>query len=389
MPPNLKIAYLSTQFYEVKSGPGRFSGYLREFPFREIEFHFFADQIKEAQPRYWPVYKNDFLSKLPLYYFIRAYYLFKSVSKAHKYEKFDAWFCSSYVEALFLLFYKPDVPVYVCVNDYNALLIWHQWRKKIQKIGLRKFLARLNTRVFEYMVCHNADKVVANSKFNQALIIKHYGVPTSKCLLLYKVVDLSFFKPDDNSRIPPRKFLFVKNDFMRGGLDVIMQALSSLPWKHEIALTVAGISETHQAEVKNMAEKNGLEKQVTILGLIDKDTLRKLYTSHDVFISMAREEALGVACMEAMASGLPVIATQVGGLPEVLDEGRAGFMIEPDNANALVRLLESLEENHAQITQKAQYALEHCKKFSYEHLEKNLLVLFQELQSQKSLQNQK
>ena len=343
MAQKLKIAYLTTQFNEVKSGPGRFAGYLRAFPFQHLELHFFSDQISTPQPGYWPVFLHKKLSKWPLYYFFRAYYLFKALRAAHKAEQFDAWFCSSYVEALFLLFYKPDVPVYVCVNDYNALLIFQGLGQKIKSIGWKKTLARIQTRLFEHMVTKNADFVVANSLYNRALILKHYNITLSRCLLLYKVVDLSFFEFKERKSAPLRKFLFVKNDFIRGGLDTILEALSRHIHADEITLTVAGISPENQAFVQQMVKQNNMQNRVNMLGLVDKDTLKELYHSHDVFISMAREEALGVACMEAMASGIPVIATNVGGLPEVLDNGNAGFMLPPDNVAALLELLQAID----------------------------------------------
>lgn len=379
MPKRLKIAYLTTQFYEVKSGPGRFAGYLREFKFKQLDLHFFSDQIKEAKPGYWPVYEHKTLSKWPLYYFLRAYYLFKAVYKAQKTVCFDAWFCSSYVEALFLLFYKPEVPVYVCVNDYNALLIFKGITQKIASIGWRKTLARILTRIFEQAVTKNADYVVANSLYNKDLIIKHYNITVSRCLLLYKVVDLSFFEYKERPITKLRQFLFVKNDYMRGGLDTILQALAQLPHTQQITLSIAGISPENQLVVSDMVKHYGMQNRVTILGLVDKNTLKTLYHTHDVFISMAREEALGVACMEAMASGIPVIATNVGGLPEVLDNGNAAFMIPPNNAEALVDLLTYIEQNPVLISEKIQHGRIQIRKFDFLNLEQNLLRLFENL----------
>jgi glycosyltransferase involved in cell wall biosynthesis len=94
---------------------------------------------------------------------------------------------------------------------------------------------------------------------------------------------------------------------------------------------------------------------------------------------MAREEALGVACMEAMASGIPVIATNVGGLPEVLDNGNAAFMIPPNNAEALVDLLTYIEQNPVLISEKIQHGRIQIRKFDFLNLEQNLLRLFENL----------
>ena len=98
----------------------------------------------------------------------------------------------------------------------------------------------------------------------------------------------------------------------------------------------------------------------------------ELIDKADVFISMSRQEALGVSCLEAMAAGLPIIATDAGGLKEVLDYGKAGCMLPVDDAGALLQLLTLLESEPELLLEKAAHAKIHVANFSVDNLEKNL-----------------
>jgi glycosyltransferase involved in cell wall biosynthesis len=96
----------------------------------------------------------------------------------------------------------------------------------------------------------------------------------------------------------------------------------------------------------------------------------------DVFINMAYQEALGVSCLEAMACGAPVIASNAGGLPEVLDNGKAGFLLEPGDETGLAQLINQLWQQPELMQEKSRHALQQVQKFSLSNLEQNLFDLF-------------
>ena len=128
--------------------------------------------------------------------------------------------------------------------------------------------------------------------------------------------------------------------------------------------------------VEQLAKEAAYIGKLRIEGLVNRDRIKELHNEAQLFITMSHREALGVSCLEALACGTPVIATRVGGLPEVLDDGNAGFLVETNSDQELKNLLENLWENPLPMQEKIENGRKHAAKFDVSHLEENLLALF-------------
>lgn len=371
----MKIAFLTTQFNEVKSGPGRFAEYLRQMDSEQLEIHFFSNQIEVDLQREWSIRLPKWVKKLPLSWLPRSFAFAKKVKQVNQFQHFDWVLASDYAVGWALAMQKPETKLAIMVNDDNFLLIYQPGSHQ-NGMSTSKRWARRMGYFFEKAAVKKADLIVSNSLYTKSLVEKIYPVPSSKSKLLYKAVDLSWFNWKERKSIPPRHFLFVKNDWRRGGLDLILHTFSKLPHQREIQFTLAGISESEREIVSELIQKSGFQGDSVILGLIKRPELKQLIDRADVFISMSRQEALGVSCLEAMAAGLPVIATDAGGLKEVLDNGNAGCMLPVGDEDSLLQLLDLLEENPQILMEKAKYAREHVANFSLENLSRNLKNLF-------------
>jgi glycosyltransferase involved in cell wall biosynthesis len=88
--------------------------------------------------------------------------------------------------------------------------------------------------------------------------------------------------------------------------------------------------------------------------LQSQDELLNLYAQADIFVMPSLTEAFGVVFLEAMAAGLPVIGTRVGGIPEIIEDGHNGMLVEADNMKGLVEAIvlllgnQNLRENFRQ-----------------------------------------
>ncbi|GAI15492.1 unnamed protein product [marine sediment metagenome] len=135
--------------------------------------------------------------------------------------------------------------------------------------------------------------------------------------------------------------LFVGKLAPRKGVDILLRALPQVLRETEVKLVLAGSGNQH--EYQHLAQALGIPDKLCFLGRVPDDTLRLLYSSCDLFVLPSRLEGLGIVVLEAMAAGKPIIATSVGGIPELIESGQNGILVEAGDegklASAIVRVL--------------------------------------------------
>ncbi len=122
------------------------------------------------------------------------------------------------------------------------------------------------------------------------------------------------------------------------GQHVLLEAAARLcPLHPALRILLAGDGED-RAALEGRATKEDLRGRVTFTGRLDDP--RGALAAMDLFVLPSLNEGQGRAAVEAMAAGIPVVASEVGGLPEVLDGGRAGLLVPPGDPEALAAALE-------------------------------------------------
>jgi colanic acid/amylovoran biosynthesis glycosyltransferase len=111
-------------------------------------------------------------------------------------------------------------------------------------------------------------------------------------------------------------------------------------------LTIAGEDEAGGAGYRAVLERDivlrGLHGSVALLGAVSEDRIRFELEAAHVFALASREEPLGVAIMEAMAMGVPIVATRSGGVPELVDDGVDGLLVGAESEEAMARALDRI-----------------------------------------------
>ena len=130
----------------------------------------------------------------------------------------------------------------------------------------------------------------------------------------------------------------VANLFPRKGYDVMLQAMpiihAKAPHAHYLIIGMGG--NAYEQQLRRQVKQFCLEKYVHFLGFhSDFSCLAAL----DVYVQPSRMEGLGIAVLEAMAMNRPVVATDVGGLPEIVQHQRTGLLVKPDDAHALAEAI--------------------------------------------------
>lgn len=233
------------------------------------------------------------------------------------------------------------------------------------------------------IVC--ADKIIAVSEFTKTRIISNYKVPSKKIEVIYNGIDpTGYIFTKEELEQTKRQFnldekpviLFVgRVDDPRKGLDSLLKAFEKVLREIDAKLIVVGKGD--QTEAKYLAKSLKILKNVVFTGFIDDITLKKYYVLSDVYVCPSRLEGFGLTILEAMAAGKPVIATDVGAIPEII--GEAGVLVEPENPEALARAIIDLLRDEQKMKMLQQKALSRAKKFSWEVAAKKVFETYRSL----------
>lgn len=125
----------------------------------------------------------------------------------------------------------------------------------------------------------------------------------------------------------------------KNAVEDIIVALQFLP--DSVKLLVAGSGPLEES-LKLKVESLQLEEKVTFLGYVSHEELPASFSAADIFVRPSRSEGMGSAFIEAMAAGLPVIATPVGGITDFLRDGETGLFCEVGNPRSIAQKVEKL-----------------------------------------------
>jgi UDP-glucose:(heptosyl)LPS alpha-1,3-glucosyltransferase len=191
--------------------------------------------------------------------------------------------------------------------------------------------------------------IVAIARRGAREIVELYGVPPARLDVVYNGVDLARFHPDNRARwraaaraaagVPSDAFalLFVGSGFERKGLRTALQALAALD-DASARLLVVGKGET--GPYRALAERLGVGGRIGWLGPHPEP--ERWYAAADAVVLPSRYEPFGNVHLEALASGVPVVASRAAGGAEVIEEGKNGAVTDPRDARAIARALMTL-----------------------------------------------
>jgi glycosyltransferase involved in cell wall biosynthesis len=195
-------------------------------------------------------------------------------------------------------------------------------------------------------IWRKAEKVVAISHGLRELALRTR--PSQSIGVIYNGIDTDLFKPEPARQ---RKFkngvrlLCVARLIERKGLDYLFQAISEM--KHpEIKIDLVGTGNNEQ-KLKMKAKELGIEDRVHFNGYKPPDELARLYNRADIFVLPSLSESLGMVLLEAMGCGLPIIASHVGGIPEIVKNGENGILVNSGSAAEIKKAILCLMDDPA------------------------------------------
>ena len=248
----------------------------------------------------------------------------------------------------------------------------------------------------ERQVLHLADRIVAATPAELAQLQWLYQAETRKIEVIPPGVDLSHFYPipRDEARayigVPPcdQMLLFVGRVETLKGIDALIEALALMRQSGEqVCLAVIGgdpdlspeALSDEMTRLQAMREQYGLQESVAFLGRKSQDTLPYYYSAAEAVVVPSHYESFGMVALEAMACGTPVVASQVGGLAFLVQDGITGFTVPVDEPGTLAARLTELVQNPGLREQMGHQAAVFAREYDWEKITERMIKLYKEV----------
>jgi glycosyltransferase involved in cell wall biosynthesis len=211
-----------------------------------------------------------------------------------------------------------------------------------------KSMLRFNflLRRYEKKLMNRSDALIAVSKYTVDELTQLYGINEKKVHVIYNGVDIDLFKPRPHRAELRKEFglnlnekvvLFVGRLYHRKGLETLLHSVPPVLKEYgnvKFVISGTGFKEKEES-LRNLAKELNIEDHVKFMGYVPDDKIPHIYSASDIFVLPAIYENFPFAILEAQSSGLPVISTKVGGIPEFLVDNQNGFLIDPNDPELL------------------------------------------------------
>ena len=228
------------------------------------------------------------------------------------------------------------------------------------------------------------DVKVTVSEYWRRKLEEDYGVDSQ---VIHNGVDMERFNPDEHPT-PEREgadILFVGGLEARKGLEHLFLAVEKLMSQHpNTRLTVlgrSGLTSGKNYDEKRLfsilAKRLGIGRNVRFLEQVTDEQLPSLYALCDIFVLPSRMEGWGLAIMEAMAMMKPVVATRVGGIPELVQHGRTGYLVDAGDVLGLSEAIAGLVEDPSLREKMGREGRESVNEYTWERAARKTLELYE------------
>jgi glycosyltransferase involved in cell wall biosynthesis len=220
-------------------------------------------------------------------------------------------------------------------------------------------------------------KIICVSKQVQIALIEWLPNLQRKSVVIPNAVPV----PDLSNWLTVKKYdvLFVGRLTKAKGVDILIKAIKILKEKYQMDIKTAIVGKGYlEEELKELVMELGIEKEVEFLGI--RRDIEKLMKSTKIFVLPSRWEGLPLTILEAMGSGAGIIATKVGGIPEVIEHEKEGILISPEDSTALAGAITELLKDRELREKLGINAYQKVKeKYSIEVYTRNILGFYKSL----------
>jgi len=284
-----------------------------------------------------------------------------------------------------------NIAAYRCAKRYKKPYIV-QAHGSILTYFQRGTLKIIYDKLWGFDLLFNASKIFVLNKFefNQC---KQLGIPDEKIEIVPNPIDLNLFKKMPERGYFRRKYkipldskviLYLGRIHKIKGVDILVKAFAYLiREKHlkdkDILLVIAGPDDGYLKYTKMLVSYLNIDKYVLFTGPLYGQTKIAAYVDADICVFPSRYETFPVTLLEVYACGKPVIASSVGGLIDLVINGKTGVLVEPGNERSLMRAISFLINNPELIKKMGDNGKEYVKKFDIKKIVERLEKIYKNI----------
>jgi glycosyltransferase involved in cell wall biosynthesis len=231
------------------------------------------------------------------------------------------------------------------------------------------------------------DRIVALTDGEKNDYINLSVCPPEKLLKIHSGVDVKKFMQANGNRVEKRRSLGLdQNEAVIGfvgwllpikGPDYLLKAMDDVWHEHQEASLVLVGKGDMDVDLRAEARKKNANGKVKFLGW--REDIDEIMPLFDMLVLPSLNEGMGRVLVEAMAAGKPVVASRVGGIPDLVRDGETGYLVPPADERALANGIKKLLDDPANAKQMGLRGQEHCRQFSLEAMIAKLDALYSEL----------
>lgn len=228
--------------------------------------------------------------------------------------------------------------------------------------------------------CKIADRIVVNSEYMRSKVAVWYGMNLDKIVVIPNGVNLSRFRECNKLTLEGDPvILYLGALTTRKGIDILFQAIAALRSElPNMKLHLVG-GGTMLSYFQHLVENRGICRYVVFHGRVPDVMVPIYYKSADFCVFPSRHEPFGIVALEAMASGIPIIASNIGGLGEIITNGQDGLLFKPGDADALSKAILALNKDSDLRRKLSQTALKTVERYSWEVVAEEYASLYKNL----------
>lgn len=274
-------------------------------------------------------------------------------------------------------------PVVITVNDLSHVVLRH----------LYPWIDGLYWQLVQPYVLRNAARIIAISESTKRDLIRFYSLEANRIVVIYPACDEQFWHPRTPREmervrtkygLPDSFLLYVGGLGIHKNVRTLVRAFARIADKVPHGLVIVGGAHHTTSDRRLQAEVSalGVRERVWMLESVPIDDLSCLYRLADLFVSLSLNEGFGLALLEAMACGTPVLAARRGSMPEVV--GEAGVLVnDPMDATAVAVDILQLLSDRQRLEEMGRAGITRARAFSWEKTASETIHLYSEVVSSK------